>query len=153
MNLSELSPAKGSRRRPKRCGQGRGSGSGKTSGRGQKGQTSRSGRGPRLGLEGGQMPLIRRLPKRGFNNASFKEVFRIVNVGQLNRFKEGSVISPKELEEERVIHRGESPVKILGGGELKKLLQVSAHAYSEKARERIEACGGKALLLGGTQNA
>lgn len=143
MNLSHLYPAKGSTRRPKRRGQGRGSGSGKTSGRGQKGQTSRSGRGPRLGLEGGQMPLIRRLPKRGFINA-FKERFRIVNIGQLNGFKEGMTVSPKELEEAGLIQGGDLPVKILGGGELKKSLQVSADRYSQKAREVIEKAGGKA---------
>ena len=147
MNLSHLYPAEGSTRRPKRRGQGRSSGSGKTSGRGQKGQTARAGRGPRLGLEGGQMPLIRRLPKRGFINA-FKERFRIVNVGQLDRFKEGMTISPKELEEAGLIQGGRLPVKILGSGDLKKALQVSAHRYSQKARELIEKVGGKALTLG-----
>ena len=152
MNLSNLSPAKGSTRRPKRRGQGRSSGSGKTSGRGQKGQTARSGRGPRLGLEGGQMPLIRRLPKRGFINA-FKRDYRIVNLGELNRFKEGSVVSPKELEESGVIQGGTSPVKILGGGELKKPLQVSAHRYSVRAREVIEKLGGQAQVIGSERDA
>lgn len=147
MNLSHLSPAKGSTRTPKRRGHGRASGSGKTSGRGQKGQTSRSGRGPRLGLEGGQMPLIRRLPKRGFIN-EFKAGFRIVNVGHLNRFKEGSLITPKELEEVGLIDRNTLPVKILAGGELKKLLQVTADRYSKKAIEAIEKKGGKALVIG-----
>ncbi len=147
MNLSHLSPAKGSTRTPKRRGHGRASGSGKTSGRGQKGQTSRSGRGPRLGLEGGQMPLIRRLPKRGFIN-EFKTTFRIVNVGNLNRFKEGAIVTPKELEEVGLIDRKALPVKILAGGDLKKSLQVTAHRYSEKAKEVIEKAGGKALLIG-----
>jgi len=151
MNLTHLSPAEGSTRRPKQRGRGRASGSGKTSGRGQKGQTARSGRGPRLGLEGGQMPLIRRLPKRGFINA-YKTYFRIVNIGQLNRFKEGTAVSPKELEEVGLIRRKNLPVKVLGGGELKKLLQVTAHRYSGKAREAIEKLGGKAILIG-TENA
>lgn len=147
MNLSHLVPAPGSTRRPKQRGRGRASGSGKTSGRGQKGQTARSGRGPRLGLEGGQMPLIRRLPKRGFNNP-FGNTFRIVQVGQLNRFKEGSSVSPESLEEAGLIEQARLPVKILGGGELKKPLQVRAHRYSQKARETIEKSGGKALLIG-----
>ena len=151
MNLTHLSPAEGSTRRPKQRGRGRASGSGKTSGRGQKGQTARAGRGPRLGLEGGQMPLIRRLPKRGFINA-YKTDFRIVNVGELNRFKEGTAVSPKELEEVGLIRRKDLPVKVLGGGELKKPLQVTAHRYSEKAREAIEKLGGKAILIG-TENA
>lgn len=151
MNLSHLSPAEGSTRRPKQRGRGRASGSGKTSGRGQKGQTARAGRGPRLGLEGGQMPLIRRLPKRGFINA-YKTDFRIVNIGQLNRFKEGTAVSPKELEEVGLIHRKDLPVKVLGGGDLKKPLQVTAHRYSGKAREAIEKLGGKAILIG-TENA
>lgn len=146
MNLSHLFPAKGATRRPKQRGRGRASGSGKTSGRGQKGQTARAGRGPRLGLEGGQMPLIRRLPKRGFINA-FKQEFQIVNIGQLNRFKEGTAVSPKELEEVGLIQEGQLPVKILGGGDLKKGLQVTAHAYSQKAREAIEKVGGKAQLM------
>ena len=148
MNLSQLVPAKGSRRRPKQLGRGRASGSGKTSGRGQKGQTSRSGRGPRLGLEGGQMPLIRRLPKRGFINA-FKRSFRIVNLGQLNLFKEGSTVTPKELEERGLIRKLELPVKILGTGDLKKPLQISAHQYSQKAHDAIEKAGGKALVIEG----
>ncbi|MFH1858536.1 MAG: 50S ribosomal protein L15 [Candidatus Omnitrophota bacterium] len=147
MNLTQLFPAEGSTRRPKRGGRGRASGRGKTSGRGQKGQTSRSGRGPRLGLEGGQMPLIRRLPKRGFNNA-FKRAFRIINVGQLNRFREGTAVSPETLEEAGLIQRRKLPLKILGGGDLKKALQVSAHQYSQKAQEVIEKLGGKALVIG-----
>ena len=147
MNLTDLSPAKGSTRRPKQLGRGRASGSGKTSGRGQKGQTARAGRGPRLGLEGGQMPLIRRLPKRGFINA-FKTHFRIVNVGQLNEFKEGTAVSPKELEEMGLIQGGTLPVKVLAGGDLKKSLQVTAHRYSQKAREAIEKVGGKAVVMG-----
>jgi len=97
------------------------------------------------------MPLIRRLPKRGFINA-YKTYFRIVNIGQLNRFKEGTAVSPKELEEVGLIRRKNLPVKVLGGGELKKLLQVTAHRYSGKAREAIEKLGGKAILIG-TENA
>ena len=148
MNLSQLVPSVGSTRKPKRKGHGRASGSGKTSGRGQKGQTSRAGRGPRLGLEGGQMPLIRRLPKRGFIN-EFKRHFRIVNVGALNRFKEGTAVTPKELEEVGLIDRNTLPIKILAGGDLTKSLQVTAHRYSEKAREVIEKQGGKALVKEG----
>ena len=147
MNLHQLSPSTKSARRPKRLGRGRASGRGKTSGHGDKGQMKRSGRGPRLGMEGGQMPLIRRLPKRGFTNV-FKQHFRIVNIGQLNQFKEGTAISPKTLEEAGMIRCNLFPVKILGGGELKKPLEITADGYSQKAREVIEKVGGKALIIG-----
>ncbi len=138
MKLHELSPAKGSRRSPKRLGRGPGSGTGKTAGRGHKGQKSRSGYSRRLGFEGGQMPLIRRVPKRGFTNIFRKEV-AIVNLRDLSDF-EGE-ITPKLLAEQGLVRAG-LPVKILGDGEISTALVVKAHHFSSSARAKIEAAGG-----------
>ena len=146
MRLSQLTFPEGARRKPKRRGRGRSSGLGKTCGKGQKGQMVRAGRGPRLGFEGGQMPLIRRLPKRGFVN-EFKTTYRIVNLGQLNSFKEGQAVGPVELEAEGLIDRSKEPVKVLAGGTLSKRLQISAHRFSQKSLEAIQKTGGSAISL------
>ena len=141
MNLHELKRSEGSTHRRKRVGRGRGSGVGKTSGRGQKGQMSRSGSGRKLGFEGGQMPLIRRIPKRGFNHAS-APVIRPVNVGDLNRFEEGRV-DVEALRASGLVNGNCDGVKILGEGDLDRKLTVEAHAFSKSAREKIEAAGGQ----------
>ncbi len=138
MKLHDLSPAKGSRRSPKRVGRGPGSGNGKTAGRGHKGQKSRSGYSRRLGFEGGQMPLVRRVPKRGFTNIFRKEIAK-VNVRDLEGF-EGEVTP--ELLLERGLVRGGLPVKILGDGDVSSPLAVKAHQFSRSARAKIEAAGG-----------
>ena len=138
MKLHDLSPAKGSRRSPKRIGRGPGSGTGKTAGKGHKGQKSRSGYSRRLGFEGGQMPLIRRVPKRGFTNIFRKEV-AAVNVRDLAGF-EGEV-TPELLLEKGLVRKGLA-VKILGDGEVSSPLTVKAHRFSRSAREKIEAAGG-----------
>lgn len=138
MKLHDLSPAKGSTKKRKRVGRGPGSGLGKTAGRGHKGQKSRSGYSRRLGFEGGQMPLIRRVPKRGFTNI-FRTRYAIVNLGSLEGF-EGDV-TPDSLLEAGLVRKG-LPVKILSGGECSSALKVSAHKFSKSAREKIEAAGG-----------
>ena len=138
MKLHELSPAKGSRRPKKRIGRGRGSGIGGTSGRGHKGQKSRSGYSRRLGFEGGQMPLIRRVPKRGFTNI-FRREYAVVNIGDLADL--GDEVNPELLVERGIVRRG-SPVKILGDGDLAAALRVKAHRFSRTARQKIEAAGG-----------
>lgn len=147
VRLHELQPSPGSRTKPTRKGQGIGSGLGKTAGRGMKGQKARSGGGVRPGFEGGQMPIQRRMPKRGFTNAPFKKRITGVNVEALNRFEEGSTVTPALLKAARVIKRVGDGVKILGGGELKKALTVQAHAFSQSAREKIEAAGGRAEVI------
>ncbi|MDY7094093.1 MAG: 50S ribosomal protein L15 [Acidobacteriota bacterium] len=138
MKLHELSPAKGSTRKKKRIGRGPGSGLGKTAGRGHKGQKSRSGYSRRLGFEGGQMPLIRRVPKRGFNNI-FRTEYSVVNVDQLERFDDE--VTLEQLLEAGLVRRG-APVKILGNGEISKALKVQAQKFSKSARAKIEAAGG-----------
>ena len=138
MKLHDLSPAKGSRRAPKRLGRGPGSGTGKTAGKGHKGQKSRSGYSRRLGFEGGQMPLIRRVPKRGFTNIFRKEV-EVVNLRDLSEL-EGEV-TPELLAEKGLVRRGR-PVKILGDGEITAALMIKAHHFSGTARTKIEAAGG-----------
>jgi large subunit ribosomal protein L15 len=143
MKLHELKPAPGARRSRKRVGRGPGSGLGKTSARGEKGQRSRSGYSMRPSFEGGQMPLVRRLPKRGFT-PPFREPYRTVNVGQLNGLEAGAVVTPESLEQAGLVRRGGERVKLLGDGELKVALTVRVHAFSATARERIEAAGGKA---------
>ncbi|MGQ9512277.1 50S ribosomal protein L15 [Thermodesulfitimonas sp.] len=145
MRLSDLKPAPGARRKPTRKGQGIGSGLGKTAGRGHKGQKARSGGGVRPGFEGGQMPLARRMPKRGFTNI-FKKEYVIVNLGQLNRFEDGTVVGPELLREAGLIKK-RGAVKILGSGELKKALTVRAHAFSQGAAAKIAAAGGKAEVI------
>jgi len=142
MKLHELRPAPGARRKAKRVGRGTGSGHGKTSGRGTKGQHSRSGgvKGP--GFEGGQTPLQRRLPKRGFNNARFRTAPAAINVEALNRFEAGTVVTPELLVETRVVRDAKNGIKVLGEGELTRALTVRAHAFSKAAAAKIEAAGG-----------
>ncbi|KAF1085204.1 50S ribosomal protein L15 [Sporotomaculum syntrophicum] len=147
MNLHELKPTPGARRKPTRKGQGIGSGSGKTAGRGHKGQKARSGGGVRPGFEGGQMPLQRRMPKRGFTNAPFKKEIITVNLDKLNRFENGTEVTPEILLEARVIRKIRDGVKILGEGNLEKPLTIKAHAFSKSALEKIEAAGGKAEVI------
>ncbi|MGD9901143.1 MAG: 50S ribosomal protein L15 [Spirochaetales bacterium] len=143
MKIHELSPAANSKVKAKRVGRGTGSGIGKTSGRGQKGQNSRSGGGVRVGFEGGQMPLIRRLPKRGFTNI-FKKVYAIVNLSDLNKLDENTVVTEALLLEKNIIGKKEAyGVKVLGNGELTKALTVKANKFSGSAISKIEKAGGK----------
>ena len=142
MNLHELSPAPGSTQVAKRKGRGNGSGNGKTAGRGQKGQKSRSGGGVRVGFEGGQMPLARRVPKRGFNNI-FAKRLEAINVSVLNRFEDGATVNVCDLLEKGILSKCEYGVKILGNGTLNKKLTVRASAFSASAKEKIVAAGGK----------
>lgn len=143
--VQDLRPSSGATRPRKRVGRGPGSGHGKTAGRGHKGQKSRSGYHHQRGFEGGQMPLHRRVPKRGFTNI-FRVEYDVVNLTDLDRFDAGDSVTPAELAKRRLAH-GRRPVKILGGGELKKALTVSAHKFSESARARIEAAGGRCEVL------
>ena len=140
MNLSHLRPAAGAVKKRKRLGRGTGSGQGKTAGKGHKGRGSRSGGNTPPGYEGGQMPLARRLPKRGFRNP-FREEYQIINLSTLERFAPGSVVDLAVLREAGLV-RGQRKVKILADGELTKALTVKAHAFSQKAREKIMALGG-----------
>ena len=142
MRLHNLRPRPGSRHRVKRLGCGESSGHGKTSGKGHKGQKARSGGSIRLGFEGGQMPLIRRLPKRGFNNAAFHKNYAIVNLADLNEFKPGTVVSERLLRESKLVRGHFVGIKILGGGELKHGLTVEVDKVSAAAREKIEKAGG-----------
>ncbi|MDR1966806.1 MAG: 50S ribosomal protein L15 [Synergistaceae bacterium] len=147
MKLHELSPAPGSRRKPKRLGMGIGSGTGKTAGKGHKGQKARAGRGVSPYFEGGQMPLSRRIPKRGFSNFRFAKNYQIVNVKQLDeKFEAGATITPDELRAQGVAS-GKLPIKILGHGDLTKSFTVIANAFSASAREKIEANGGKSEVV------
>ena len=143
MKLHELQPAAGSTTAPKRLGRGVGSGLGKTSGKGHKGAKARSGGGKRPGFEGGQMPLYRRVPKRGFNNI-YRIEYATVNVGQLEIFENGTVVTAEMLKEAGLISKVMDGVKILGNGELTKKLTVEAAKFSDTAKEKIEALGGKA---------
>lgn len=145
MRLSDLSPSQGSTRKRKRVGRGPGSGHGKTSCKGHKGQNSRSGGGTRVGFEGGQMPMQRRLPKRGFTNI-FRKEYVIVKLGSLNDIPE-STITPELLLEKRLIRDYKDGVKILGEGEIKKPLTVKAHAFSASAKEKIVNAGGSAEVI------
>ena len=142
MRLHDLKPRPGAKHRRKRYGQGESSGHGKTSGRGGKGQTARSGSSIRIGFEGGQMPLIRRIPKRGFNNARFGTRYIAVNVGALNAFDDGARVDEAALRSAGLANGRADGVKILGEGELTKKLTVSANAFSASARAKIEARGG-----------
>lgn len=146
MKLNQLSAASGSTRAARRIGRGHGSGQGKTAGKGHKGQKARSGGGVRAGFEGGQMPLHRRLPKRGFNNIFRKEIVS-VNVSKLNVFDDGASVDAAALIEAGVIKKSCDGVKILSTGELKKKLTVKASAFSEAAKAKIEAAGGKAEVI------
>ena len=146
MKLSDLGPARGSNSKRKRVGRGDGSGHGKTSCRGHKGQGARSGGGTRPGFEGGQMPLQRRLPKRGFHKP-FRVEIAIVNLEQLEGFPSGCEVTPALLVEKGFLRSKNQKVKILGDGALTKPLTIKAHGFSAKAKEKIEACGGKLELL------
>ena len=146
MKLHELSPAPGSRKTRIRRGRGLGSGLGKTAGRGQKGQNSRSGGGVRTGFEGGQMPLYRRLPKRGFKNIFAKE-YAEVNVSSLNRFDDGAVVDPVALIEEGILKNVRDGVRILGNGELTKKLTVKANGFTKPAENKIKAAGGEVEVI------
>ena len=146
MKLHELKPAEGSRQERKRLGRGIGSGQGKTAGKGHKGQNARSGGGVRLGFEGGQTPLYRRLPKRGFTNISRKE-FAIVNLDTLNRFEDGTEVTPELLIETGVVSNEKAGIKILAKGNVEKKLTVKAHKFSSAAKEAIEAAGGTTEVI------
>ncbi|HYA28570.1 MAG TPA: 50S ribosomal protein L15 [Acidobacteriota bacterium] len=146
MRLDELRPAAGSNKKRKRIGRGDGSGHGKTSGRGHKGQGARSGGNVQPGFEGGQMPLQRRLPKRGFHNL-FRVEMAVVNLAQLEALPAGSEVTPEMLAQQGLVSGKNKPVKILGEGSLAKALTVRAHGFSAKAKEKIEAAGGKAELI------
>jgi len=146
MKLNELSPPQGSRRAPRRLGRGVGSGRGKTAGRGTKGYNSRSGGGVRPGYEGGQMPLHRRLPKRGFTNI-FRKKIAVINVRDLNKFDKGSLVDEAALVAAGLVKGKQDGIKLLGHGEIKHSLEVKVNQISKSAREKIEAAGGKVEVL------
>ena len=147
MKLNELKPNEKAFKTRKRVGRRPGSGLGKTSGKGQKGQNARSGGGVRPGFEGGQLPLFRRLPKRGFSNAKFKTVYAVINLSDLNKFEDGAIVTPEILKEMGILKNQLNGVKILGNGKLEKKLTVKAHKFSESAKESIEKMGGKAEVI------
>ena len=147
MKLHELSPQEGSVKERFRKGRGAGSGNGKTAGKGHKGQNARSGGGVRPGFEGGQLPLYRKLPKRGFNNARFGKQYAVVNVQSLNKFNDGEVVDSAALLAMGVIAKANDCVKVLGEGELTKKLTVKAAVFSASAKEKIEAVGGKTEVV------
>ena len=147
MELNELKYTTGSNKNRKRVGRGIGTGHGKTSGRGQKGQNSRSGGGVRLGFEGGQNPLVFRIAKRGFNNYNFTTRYAVINVGDLDKFKEGTEITPELLKEMGIVKNLQDGLKVLGNGELTKKLTVNANKFSKIAKEKIENAGGKAKVI------
>lgn len=146
MKLHDVSPAPGARKERKRLGRGIGSGLGKTSGKGTKGQNSRAGGGVKPGFEGGQMPLQRRLPKRGFTN-KFRTTYALVNVEDLNRFDAGTEVTPELLLQTRLVRQPKDGIKILGNGELTVALTVRAHKFSQSAAEKIASAGGKAEVI------
>ena len=146
MKLHELRAAEGSTKAPKRKGRGTATGQGKTAGRGMNGQNSRSGGGVRLGFEGGQMPLYRRIPKRGFTNIWGTE-YTVINVDDLNRFEAGTVVTPELLKEAGIVKKAKDGIKVLGNGKLEKSVEVKAHKFSKTAIEKIEAAGGKAEVI------
>ena len=147
MKLNNIYPNEGATKTRKRVGRGVGSGTGKTSGKGEKGQNARSGGGVRPGFEGGQLPLFRRLPKRGFSNAKFKTRYAVINLSDLNRFEDGAVVSPELLKEMGLLKNQLDGVKVLGNGKLEKKLVVKAHNFSSVAKEQIEKLGGKAEVI------
>lgn len=147
MKLNSLKPNEGATFTRKRVGRGVGSGTGKTSGRGEKGQNARSGGGVRPGFEGGQLPLFRRIPKRGFSNAKFKTRYAVINLSDLNKFKEGSTITPELLKEMGLVKKQLDGIKVLGKGKLDKKLTVKATKFSLAAKEQIEKLGGKAEVI------
>ena len=146
MNLHELSPAEGAAKKSKRVGRGHGSGWGKTAGKGHKGQKARSGGSIRPGFEGGQMPLQRRIPKRGFNNIFAKKIIA-VNVAALEVFEDGTEVTAQTLVEKGIVKKAFDGIKILGNGSLTKKLTVKVNAFSESAKQKIEAAGGKAEVI------
>lgn len=146
MKMHELAPALGSVKESKRIGRGHGSGQGKTAGKGHKGQKARAGRGIRAGFEGGQMPLQRRVPKRGFNNI-FAEEWVAINVASLEVFEDGNVVDAAALAQKGIIKKENLPIKVLGNGKLTKKLEVKLNAYSASAAEKINAAGGKAEVI------
>ena len=147
MKLHELSPAEGSVKAGFRKGRGAGSGNGKTAGKGHKGQNARSGGGVRPGFEGGQLPLYRKLPKRGFNNSRFGKAYAVVNVNSLNKFNDGDVVDCTALLAAGIINNAFDGVKVLGEGEITKKLTVKAAVFSASAKEKIEAVGGKTEVV------
>lgn len=147
MKLHELQKNPGATHRKKIVGRGPGSGLGKTSGKGHKGQNARSGGGVRAVFEGGQLPLYRRLPKRGFSNAKFKIEYATINVGDLNRFDENTEITPELLKETGLIKNQKAGIKVLGGGELEHKVTIRAHRFSSKALEKLERSGSKAEVI------
>lgn len=147
MKLHELKHADGAVQNRKRLGRGSSSGTGKTSGKGHKGQNARSGGGVRPGFEGGQLPLFRRLPKRGFNNTRFETKYAVINLSDLNTFEEGTMVTPELLKEIGMVKNQLDGIKVLGNGKLEHKLTVRAHKFSLAAKESIEASGGKAEVI------
>ncbi len=147
MKLNNVKPNPYATKNRKRVGRGPGSGTGKTAGRGENGQNSRSGGGVRIGFEGGQTPLFRRLPKRGFTNARFKKVYAVINLDDLNKFEDGAEVSPEILKDMGIVKNTLDGVKILGDGKLDKKLTVKANKFSKTAKEQIEKLGGKAEVI------
>lgn len=147
MKLNSVKPNPNATKNRKRVGRGPGSGTGKTAGRGENGQNSRSGGGVRIGFEGGQTPLFRRLPKRGFSNARFKKEYAIINLNDLNKFKDGAKVNPEILLDMGLVKKAKDGIKILGNGKLEKKLNVQAHKFSTSAKDQIEALGGKAEVI------
>ena len=147
MKLHTMKPNEGATFTRKRVGRGIGSGLGKTSGKGHKGQNARSGGGVRQGFEGGQLPLFRRLPKRGFTNAMFKTRYAVINLSDLNKFEDGAVVTPELLSEMGLVKKQLDGIKVLGNGKLEKKLVVKAHKFSDVAKEQIEKLGGKAEVI------
>ncbi len=152
MDLSNLKPPAGQNHKSRRVGRGMGSGRGKTSGRGQKGQHSISGFSQKRGFEGGQMPLHRRLPKRGFSNQPFKKDFAVINVGRLEKL-DGTEFSPEQLVKAGVVKKLGDGLKVLGTGELTRAVVVRAHLFSESARQKIESAGGRAEVISNNKQA
>ena len=147
MKLNTLKPAAGATKARKRIGRGPGSGIGKTAGRGENGQNSRSGGGVRIGFEGGQTPLFRRLPKRGFSNARFKKVYAVINLDDLNKFEDGAEVTPEILKNMGLVKKQLDGIKVLADGTLEKKLTVKAQKFSKAAKEAIEKMGGKAEVI------
>ena len=147
MKLNELKYNDGAKQAIKRVGRGSSSGTGKTSGRGENGQKKRSGGKVRIGFEGGQLPLYRRLPKRGFSNAMFKTRYAVINISDLNRFEDGAEVTPELLFEMGIIKKQLSGIKVLGNGNLEKKLTVKAHKFTSAAKDKIEKAGGKAEVM------
>ena len=147
MKLHTVKPNEGATQTKKRVGRGPGSGLGKTAGRGENGQNSRSGGGVRVGFEGGQTPLFRRLPKRGFSNARFKKVYAVINLSDLNKFEDGAQVTPEILKNMGLVKKELDGIKVLGNGKLDKKLTVKAHKFSETAKKAIEKTGGKAEVI------